>query len=150
MKKKLITSSTLLIAVISFLAVNYTSCLQNDPTIGIVKIIDSNAVPKSGVMVKVYCTEPLCVVKDSALTDNSGKVQFEYDLPAVLKIDASKSFSFNYKNIIITDTISTDTVADTTISVMFMGTDFLSLEEHEVVEQTVVISGNVPVFPTVQ
>ncbi|MFQ5335087.1 MAG: hypothetical protein ACE5DN_03330, partial [Flavobacteriales bacterium] len=126
MKKKLIISSILFAAVGSFLALNFTACLQNDPTIGYVKVIDSNAVPKSGIMVKVYCTEPLCLIKDSGLTDNSGRIKFEYDLPAVLKIDASKDYTFNYKNIIVFDTNNNpDTVPDTTITVPFTGTDYL-------------------------
>lgn len=93
-----------------------SSCKDRDPTIGEVLVVDKNNSPVSGATVRIYCSTgstKTCDVECSGTTDSNGITSCEFKLPAVLKIEAKKGVLF--------------------------GEGYIKLEEHETVQQTVVI-----------
>ena len=146
--KKLATFISLSIVVGGFIALNFSSCVNNDPTIANIRVIDTIGTPVEGVDVKVYCTETPCVVEDSGRTDGQGKTSHEFELPAVLKVDAWKVYCWEYDMILLWDTINAqfDTFTDTTVCRTFYGETFVTLEEHEIVDQDVLLVGTKPTF----
>ena len=132
----------LILGIAAFLSLNFSSCLQNEPTIGIIKVIDTNAVPVKEAKVRVFCSEPLCTTSDSDWTNDAGKTHHKFELPAVLRVYATKTYYWDLEDAII----GNDTL-DTLIVRVFSGEGFLSLEEHETVEKDIVISGKVPNYP---
>ena len=111
------------------LILGISSCKDKSPTKGTVVVTFENGNPVIGATVVVSCPEGDCTVVKATKEDNKkvafvegvsggeGKVSFEFDLPAVLKVDVSYQ----------------DTAT------VYTGEGFLKLEEHEEVEQTIII-----------
>jgi len=147
--KKLAGFIFLFVAIGGFLTLNFSSCVNNDPTIAHIRVLDSIGNPVEGADVKVFCTEALCVVEDSGITDALGKTSHEFELPAVLKVETWRVYSWKYDTIFLVDTVppmTVDTFVDTTIFRTFFGETYVTLEEHEEVSQDIVIFGNVPQY----
>ena len=82
--------SFIVIAFVSSLAIVTTSsCNKNrDCTVSVSVIDDSLGLPVPS-MVKLYCSEPLCVVADSASTGQDGIVEFVFPNPGILLIEVT-------------------------------------------------------------
>lgn len=147
--KKLATYGFVVIGIVSFLALNFSSCVNKDPTVGNIRVLDTLGIPVEGADVLLYCTEALCILEDSGITDVQGKTSHEFDLPAVLKILVSKEYCWEYDTIFLPDTqppFAIDTFVDTTVCRLFVGEGFITLEEHEEVDEDVVLFGGRPIF----
>lgn len=66
-----------------------TGC-DNDPGPGIaeVKVINAEGVSQPGVTVRMFCTQPGCVVDRVGRTNSLGVYTQEFDLPVVLRVRA--------------------------------------------------------------
>jgi len=146
--KKLATFICLFVVVGGFIALNFSSCVNKDPTIAHIRVIDTIGTPVEGADVKVFCTEALCVVEDSGITDAQGKTLHEFELPAVLKVETWKTYCWDFDTIFLWDTIAAqnDTFVDTNVCRIFFGETYVTLEEHEEVSQDVLIFGIKPKF----
>ncbi|GAB4382892.1 MAG: hypothetical protein Kow0075_14880 [Salibacteraceae bacterium] len=60
------------------------------PGIAEVKVVNTEGLAQPGVWVKLFCTEPNCVVKREGRTNELGIYTTEFDLPVVLRIRAVK------------------------------------------------------------
>ena len=146
--KKLAGFIFLFVAIGGFLTLNFSSCVNNDPTIAHIRVLDSIGNPVEGADVKVFCTEALCVVEDSGITDAQGKTSHEFELPAVLKVETWKTYCWDYDTIFLWDTflLVEDTFLDTNVCRTFFGETYVTLEEHEEVDQDILIFGTKPKF----
>lgn len=101
----------------------FASCKDKDPTIAEVIVVDQAGAAVSGAKVRIYCstgTQKTCDVEATGTSDASGMFSTEFKLPAVLKIEATKT---------ITDTSG--------LPVTLLGEGYIKLVEHETVQQTV-------------
>ena len=96
MKKTTLKISSILFA---FLLVStvFTSCTKEKDTIGIIKVVNSNGDPMSGVTVLLDQTntdpgtDPIDDLSQTKTTDASGKAEFVYKYEAILNVTVSKT-----------------------------------------------------------
>ena len=96
MKKTTLKISSILFA---FLLVStvFTSCTKEKDTIGIIKVVDSNGDPMSGVTVVLDQpnsspgTDPISDLNQTKTTDVSGRAEFVYKYEAILNVTVSKT-----------------------------------------------------------
>ena len=111
-----------------------TSCNKDlGPSVAVIKVIDPNGGPLSGSIVRVFCTEALCIVDDTSFTDLNGESEHEFDHPAVLKVQAWKDIGTIYQ---IDDTTFTDTFYT------LYGEGFVRLEEGDRTTEVVTVFGS--------
>lgn len=135
MKKLLNTPLVLMIMAIGMYV---SSCKPYvDPSAELIfEDIDEAAVADA--TVKVYCVnEDAC--RDEVLiedvTDSEGKIKFTVDLPAVLKVESTKTFSY-------THTFADSTTKDSTYNMV--GEKFVKLEWDKVTKETITMYGSKP------
>ena len=80
------------------------ACKPDDPTELIVRVVNNNDEQVEGATVRVYCTEPDCIVEDIKTTDDKGFSVHTFELEAVLAVEVTK--------IIGSDTLSGSGTAD--------------------------------------
>jgi hypothetical protein len=107
------------------------ACNEVEPPRAEITVLRFDGTPVGDARVIIYCTEPGCVVADTAYTDFNGLSTHEIALPAVLKVSAFK-------------------VTETTIDTGFppvkvvlgddslCGDEFITLIEDEVTKKTVI------------
>ena len=96
MKKTILKISSVLFV---FLLVStvFTSCEKEKDTIGIIKVVNSNGDPMSGVTVVLDQTntdpgtDPIDDLSQTKTTDASGKAEFVYKYEAILNVTVSKT-----------------------------------------------------------
>ena len=81
-----------------------SACKPDDPTILTVRVVNNDNENVAGATVRVYCTEPGCIVEDIQTTDDKGFSVHTFELEAVLAIDVTK--------VIGSDTLSGNGTAD--------------------------------------
>lgn len=138
MKKYKLTSFFL--SVLLFSSLFITSCKDKSPINGIILVTYENGSPVSGANVVVSCTgdpdKPCSVTKATkknativpyveGTTDAEGKIKFEFDLPSVLKVDASFA--------------TTEDSAGISVARAYTGEGFIKLEEHKDTDQTIIV-----------
>jgi len=96
MKKTILKISSILLAVFLVSTV-FTSCEKQKDTIGIIKVVNSNGDPMSGVTVVLDQpntdpgTDPIDDLSQTKTTDASGKAEFVYKYEAILNVTVSKT-----------------------------------------------------------
>ncbi|PCJ87477.1 MAG: hypothetical protein COA57_04695 [Flavobacteriales bacterium] len=125
MKKTATLFSAFLLAFL--LVFSFSSCKEKGPAKAKITVVNMDGAPVSGIEVRIFCTpsgnpgETQC--RDGydlkELTDTEGIVLFEFDLPAVLKIEVNGKIG----------------------STTYYGEDFVELEAHETVDKTVTVAG---------
>ncbi|MDG1718837.1 MAG: hypothetical protein P8H17_03310 [Flavobacteriales bacterium] len=96
MKKTILKISSILLAVF-FVSTVFTSCEKEKDTIGIIKVVNSNGDPMSGVTVVLDQTntdpgtDPIENLTQTKETDASGRAEFIYKYEAILDITVSKT-----------------------------------------------------------
>ncbi|MDC0201627.1 hypothetical protein OAJ56_00125 [Flavobacteriales bacterium] len=96
MKKTTLKISSILFA---FLLVStvFTSCTKEKDTIGIIKVVNSNGQPMSGVTVVLDQqntepgTDPILNLRQTKKTDASGRAEFIYRYEAILDVSVNKT-----------------------------------------------------------
>ena len=96
MKKTILKISSVLL---SFLLVStvFTSCAKEKDTIGIIKVVNLNGDPMSGVTVVLDQqntepgTDPIENLTQTKTTDASGRAEFVYKYEAILDVTVSKT-----------------------------------------------------------
>ena len=96
MKKTILKISSILLA---FLLVStvFTSCAKEKDTIGIIKVVNSNGDPMSGVTVVLDQpnsspgTDPIDDLWKDEKTDENGEARFVYRYEAILNVTVSKT-----------------------------------------------------------
>jgi len=96
MKKTTLKISSILFA---FLLVStvFTSCTKEKDTIGIIKVVNSNGQPMSGVTVVLDQqntepgTDPILNLRQTKETDASGRAEFIYRYEAILDVSVNKT-----------------------------------------------------------
>ena len=96
MKKTTLKISSILFA---FLLVStvFTSCTKEKDTIGIIKVVNSNGQPMSGVTVVLDQqntepgTDPILNLRQTKTTDASGRAEFIYRYEAILDVSVNKT-----------------------------------------------------------
>lgn len=108
---------------------------DTDPGPGVaeVKVINEEGVSQPGVTVKMYCTQPRCVVERIGKTNSLGVYTQEFDLPVVLRVravryDTTRSVQGLPPNQIVT--IKVDSVC---------GEGFVDVENDAIVTETITI-----------
>lgn len=91
--RKLITLSCFSGVALCLILIAGTSVSCNKPTDCkvIITVLDSNSVPVSGATVKLYSSNPPGQITGTATTDGSGNADFNFKLPAIFDIAASKT-----------------------------------------------------------
>ena len=96
MKKSILKISSILLAVF-LVSTIFTSCEKQKDTIGIIKVVDSNGDPMSGVTVVLDQpnsspgTDPIENLTQTKETDASGRAEFVYKYEAILDVNVSKN-----------------------------------------------------------
>ena len=96
MKKTILKISSVLLAVFLVSTV-FTSCEKEKDTIGIIKVVNSNGDPMSGVTVVLDQpnaspgTDPIDDLQKEETTDESGRAEFIYKYEAILYVNVSKT-----------------------------------------------------------
>ena len=96
MKKTILKISSVLLAVFLVSTV-FTSCEKEKDTIGIIKVVNSNGDPMSGVTVVLNQpnaspgTDPIDDLQKEETTDASGRAEFIYKYEAILDVTVSKT-----------------------------------------------------------
>ena len=96
MKKTILKISSILL-VVFLVSTVFTSCSKEKDTIGIIKVVNSNGNPMSGVTVVLDQTnadpgtEPIDNLGQTKTTDASGKAEFVYKYEAILNVTVSKT-----------------------------------------------------------
>ena len=96
MKKTTLKISSILFA---FLLVStvFTSCTKEKDTIGIIKVVNSNGQPMSGVTIVLDQqntepgTDPILNLRQTKETDASGRAEFIYRYEAILDVSVNKT-----------------------------------------------------------
>jgi len=81
-----------------------SACKRDDPTELFVRVVDKIDKQVEGATVRVYCTEPNCIVEDIQTTDDKGFSVHTFELEAVLAIEVTK--------VIVLDTLTGKGFAD--------------------------------------
>ena len=81
-----------------------SACKPDDPTELVVRVVNNDDEEVVGATVRVYCTEPECIIEDIKTTDDKGFSVHTFELEAVLAIDVTK--------VIGSDTLSGNGTAD--------------------------------------
>ena len=96
MKKTILKISSILLAVFLVSTV-FTSCEKEKDTIGIIKVVNSNGDPMSGVTVVLDQpnsspgTDPIENLTQTKETEASGRAEFVYKYEAILDVTVSKT-----------------------------------------------------------
>jgi len=96
MKKTILKISSILLAVFLVSTV-FTSCEKEKDTIGIIKVVNSNGDPMSGVTVVLDQpnsspgTDPISNLTQTKETDAIGRAEFVYKYEAILDVTVSKT-----------------------------------------------------------
>lgn len=127
--KKLFSFNTLLIT--AFFSCIFYACDEDTPPRAEITVLREDGTPLEDARVIVFCTEPGCVVADTAYTDFNGLSTHEFALPAVLKVEAFK---------VSESTIDTGFPPVTIVlgEDSLCGEEFITLVENEVSRKTVI------------
>ena len=121
-------------ACIGMMLTTFTSCTKNsDTSTAVVRVVDTNGDPIVGAKVRVYCSEALCQVEEQSFSDANGESEYEFELPAILKIQASKEIATTVQLNATTSVASTYTL---------YGEGWVQLEDNDRVVQEVTLFGN--------
>ena len=94
--KKTTLKISLVLLVFLLVSTVFTSCTKEKDTIGIIKVVNSNGQPMSGVTVVLDQqntepgTDPIANLKQTKTTDASGRAEFIYTYEAILDVSVSK------------------------------------------------------------
>ena len=129
--KRVFQASFVLLA---FCSAIITSC-DNTPNPGIaeVKVVDEANVSQSGVYVRMYCTEPGCVVNRAGRTNSVGVFTEEFELPVVLRVRAVR-----YDTTITTTGLPPIQITKIRVDSL-CGEGFVQVENDEIVSETITI-----------
>lgn len=108
------------------------ACNEVEPPQAEITVLRFDGTPVGDARVIIYCTEPGCVVADTAYTDFNGLSTHEFALPAVLKVSAFK----------VTETTIDTGFPPVTVVLgddSLCGDEFITLIEDEVTKKTVII-----------
>lgn len=134
MKRTSLVLSFAVIMVFGLIATAFTSCKRSDgPSTAVIRVLDTNGRLVVGASVRVFCTEPICIIDDSAFTDANGESEHEFDLPAVLKVQAWKQISTVFQ---LNDSVAVDTFYN------LFGEGWVRLEENDRIIQELTLFGN--------
>lgn len=130
MKKTLFS----LISMFLVLGAFTTSC-DNTPGPGTaeVKVLDNNGQLQKRVPVKLFCTEPECVVIREGRTNDLGVFTESFDLPVVLRVRAVR-----YDTTITYEGLEPNLIKKTKIDSL-CGEGFIQVENDEVAAETITI-----------
>lgn len=67
-----------------------SACKPDGPTELIVRVINNNDEQVAGATVRVYCTEPNCIIEDLKTTDDKGFSIHTFENEAVLAVEVTK------------------------------------------------------------
>ena len=84
--KRFLPAFVLLAFIAAFALTTTTSCNKNRESKVIVSVTDSLGEPFPS-LVLIYCSEPDCVVEDSASTGLDGQAEFTFPNPGILLVD---------------------------------------------------------------
>lgn len=130
MKKFLLLSSVSAV----LLVLCFAACKKPvGPSTAVIKVVDTTGSVVTGATVRVFCTEDLCVVDDTAFSDLNGESEHEFDLPAVLRVQV-------WKDIATTFQTGVNTFEDTTFTLY--GEGFVRLDEGERTTQVITVFGS--------
>lgn len=118
---------------ILFLVLIGYACNDETPPRAEITVLDDFGVAIDAARVIIYCTEAGCIVSDTATTAFDGVAQFEFKLPAVLKVEAFK---------VTESTIDTGFPPVTIIlgDDSLCGDEFITLITDEVAKKTVIVT----------
>ena len=126
--------SVVLALCIGIMLTGFTSCTKStDTSTAVVRVVDPNGDPIVGAKVRVYCTEALCQVDDTDFSDANGESEYEFELPAILKIQASKE---------IATTVQLNPTTYVASTYTLYGEGWVRLESNGTVVQEVTLIGN--------
>lgn len=80
------------------------ACKPDDPTELVVKVVNNDNEEVVGATVRVYCTEPECIIEDVKTTDEKGFSIHTFENEAVLAVEVTKMIG--------SDTLSGNGTAD--------------------------------------
>jgi len=81
------------------------SCKPDDPTGLVVRVVNNDEEEIQGATVRVFCTEPECIIEDIQTTGTTGLSVHTFEFEAVLAIEVTKIQTAN-------DTLSGTGIAD--------------------------------------
>lgn len=115
-----------------------TSCKKKSPPKAEITVVDSTGTAVASARVILHCIQRPeeqreCTVADTQTTDEVGKVSFEFENPAVLKIDVSKL------DVVTKDTGKFPNIGTITVGDTLCADGFITLEIDEVIEQRMVL-----------
>jgi len=134
MKRTSLLFTFAVVGVFGLLSTAFMGCGKNDdPSTALIRVLDTNGRNVIGATVRVYCVEDLCIIDDTSFSDANGESEHEFELPAVLKVQAWKEIATRFA---LNDSQTVDTTYE------LKGEAWVRLEEHERVVQQVTVFGN--------
>lgn len=116
----------------------FSSCDKKAPPKAEITVVDSTGTAVADARVILHCIQRPeeqreCNVADTQNTDGVGKVSFEFENPAVLKIDVQKL------DVVTRDTGTFPNIGKETVGDTLCSDGFITLEVDEVIEQRMVL-----------
>lgn len=111
-----------------------TSC-DNTPGPGTaeVKVYDKDGVAQKSILVKMFCTEPECVIQREGRTNDLGVYTQEFELPVVLRVRAVR-----YDTTTTLEGLPPNQIRKVSVDSV-CGEGFVQIEHDEVASETITI-----------
>ncbi|MBL4625746.1 MAG: hypothetical protein JKY42_11505 [Flavobacteriales bacterium] len=152
MKSKIKQLAIIPLAILGFV-IGISSCNKKDPAKAEITIVDEDDERVDGATVNIICTaieKPECKegIEQEGTTNSSGKVEFEWEHPAiygsddvgfaVLKCEARKEFDSTYCHIEVLPSGVDTTICVDSVGVWY-GSVFIELQIDKVTKETITI-----------
>ena len=123
-----------MVSTLMILGLSTTSC-DNTPGPGTaeVKVYNKDGVAQKSILVKMFCTEPECVVQREGLTNDLGVYTEAFDLPVVLRVRAVR-----YDTTVTLTGLPPNQVRKVSVDSV-CGEGFIQVENDEVASETLTI-----------
>jgi hypothetical protein len=124
----------LMVFALASIGLTFSACdTEPDPGVAEIQVIDEDGISQSGVKVRLFCTEPNCVVSREGSTNSLGIYTTSFELPVVLRVRAVR-----YDTTITTQGLPPNQI--TTVKVdSLCGNGFIQVENDEIASETITI-----------
>jgi hypothetical protein len=123
-----------MVSTLMILGVSTTSC-DNTPGAGTaeVKVYNKDGIAQKSILVKMFCTEPECVVQREGRTNDLGVYTESFDLPVVLRVRAVR-----YDTTVTLTGLPPNQVRKVSVDSV-CGEGFIQVENDDVASETLTI-----------
>ncbi|MEX2596469.1 MAG: hypothetical protein WEC59_06010 [Salibacteraceae bacterium] len=112
----------------------FTSCdTDPDPGVAEIRVVNSEGITQQGILVRMFCTEPGCVVERLGRTNSLGVYTESFELPVVLRVRAVR-----YDTTVTVTGLPPNEIEKIKVDSL-CGEGFVQVENDEIVKETITI-----------